>query len=248
MASRAMMGRSTMRWCAACVAVTVTVPVAAFAVTTPTITDVSDEPVETALPSASLGQPQKSPQPVQPSPPPSDNLLWGIPLKELTNTRERPLFSSSRRAPPPVVVGPPVVVVAPPQKPKEPERPQLSLVGTIVNGDDGYGIFIDQANNTPVRIQINSSYRGWTLQSIKSGIVRFEKDRENAEIEFPKAATEKRAGLAGILAATGATLRSLAPRLGISGQPSAPDAKSETGAFPPPRRAFGDPSPAPDRN
>src|SRR5260221_725751 len=111
MASHAMMDRSPMRWRAACVVATLTFPVAAFAVTTPAITDVSDEPVETALPSASLGQPQKAPELVQPSPPPSDNLLWGIPLKELTNTRERPLFSSSRRATPPLFVGPPVVVL-----------------------------------------------------------------------------------------------------------------------------------------
>lgn len=45
------------------------------------------------------------------------NPLWAIPLKQLSNTRERPIFSPSRRPPAPAVAGPPppAAVRSPPQ-------------------------------------------------------------------------------------------------------------------------------------
>lgn len=45
------------------------------------------------------------------------NPLWAIPLKQLSNTRERPIFSPSRR--PPAVAGPPppAAVRVPPNLP-----------------------------------------------------------------------------------------------------------------------------------
>jgi general secretion pathway protein N len=196
-------------------------PATAFALTTPSITDLSNDTVDTSQPPPSPGVPLTTPA-VQAKPSPSDNPLWGIPLKLLTNTRDRPLFSSSRRPPPSATVGPPVAVAPPPaQKPKVSEQPQLSLVGTIVNGDDGYGIFMDQSNKVPVRIRIGASYQGWTLRSIKAGAVTLEKDQDTAMLAFPKSAAESKGGLVRGPDATGANLTSQAKRPGNGQMPPA---------------------------
>src|SRR5262245_42616607 len=73
---------------------------------------------------------------------PSGNPLWAIPLKNLSATRERPIFSASRRPPPPAVKVAPYVPPSPPAKPAEPDTPRLSLLGTISSGEEGIGIFL----------------------------------------------------------------------------------------------------------
>ena len=62
------------------------------------------------------------------------NPLWAIPLKQLSNTRERPIFSPSRRPLASAVVGPPPAAapVRVPPKPAGPQNPELSLVGTVI--------------------------------------------------------------------------------------------------------------------
>jgi hypothetical protein len=144
---------------------------------------------------------------------PSANPLWGIPLKQLSNTRDRPIFSSSRR---PTLVADPVT---PPsvERPREPERPQLALLGTIVNGDDGYGIFMDQVTREPVRIRIGTTYQGWTLRSIKAGIAELENGQDSAQIALPKSAAEQNR-FGRIIANSGALLRSVLPRFGGGGE------------------------------
>ena len=67
---------------------------------------------------------------------PAGNPLWAIPLNALTATRDRPLFSASRR-PPPLAVG---TVAPPPSRPAPaapapPERPPLTLMGTIIGAE-----------------------------------------------------------------------------------------------------------------
>jgi hypothetical protein len=171
-------------------------------------------------------------------PAPSANPLWGIPIKELSGTRDRPIFSSSRRPPPPAVVAPPVAAVpAPAQKPKEAERPQLSLLGTIVNGNDGFGIFMDQVTKAPVRIRIGASYQGWTLSSIHAGAASLERGRDSAVLAFPNPAGGQK-GVSQVIAATGAPLQSLAPSFGFTGESPTPGEPPLTGTVAPPGRTF----------
>jgi hypothetical protein len=117
----------------------------------------------------------------------SGNPLWGIPLRILTATRERPLFSPSRRPPaPPVVTAPPVAprpVAAP--KPPEPERPPLTIVGTIVGGGDAIGVFINQATNEVIRIHAGQAHDGWVLRSVHGREASFEKDERQATLALP---------------------------------------------------------------
>jgi general secretion pathway protein N len=59
--------------------------------------------------------------------------LWTVPLSTLSATRDRPLFSAPRRPP---IVAVPVVAPSPKQEalaPPPPERPLLTLIGTIVS-------------------------------------------------------------------------------------------------------------------
>jgi hypothetical protein len=125
---------------------------------------------------------------------PGGNPLWGIPINQLSATRDRPIFSPSRRPPPPAIVDPPVAAARPVmRKPAEPERPQLSLLGTIVNGDDGFGIFIDQATRASLRIRIGETYQGWTLSLLHPGSVTLVNGRDSAVLAFPKQANDEAA-------------------------------------------------------
>jgi len=118
--------------------------------------------------------------------PSSGNPLWALPLKQLSITRERPIFSPSRRPPPvamPVFVAP--VVARPKPKPAEPERPAVTLLGTIVGGDEGIGVFIETATRTVVRLRVGEDHQGWVLRSVKSREVTLVKDQEATVLELP---------------------------------------------------------------
>jgi general secretion pathway protein N len=114
---------------------------------------------------------------------PSANPLWAVPLSQLSETRDRPIFSVSRRPPAPPAVAKPVAVKAPP--PKVPDRPQLSLVGTIASGEEGFGIFLDQATKTALRLKVGEDHHGWRLQSIHGREVTLEKDQQTSVLSLP---------------------------------------------------------------
>jgi hypothetical protein len=193
-----------------------------FSVASSGITDISDaEIVETTRPSSA---PSTYDHPADQSKQPSSgNPLWGIPIKQLSATRDRPIFSPSRRPPPPPpIIDPPVVAVVRPTV-KEPDRPQLSLLGTIVNGDDGLGIFMDQTTKVPVRIRIGAAYQGWTLRTLQPGSVMLVKGQESAVLVFPKPASDERAALDELIATPAARPP---PRMGLTGQTPAPPPQS----------------------
>ena len=110
-------------------------------------------------------QPPNAPAP---QPMPSGNPLWTIPLSQLAATRDRPIFSPSRRPPPPVVAAP---IYVPPTAPRvakaEPERPPLTLVGTIAGENDAIAVFVLQGTGTTVRLHTNDSHEGWVLRSVQ---------------------------------------------------------------------------------
>ena len=123
-----------------------------------------------------------------PAPPvrtPSANPLWGIPLAELSGTRERPIFSASRR-PPPVAAIAETAPVKPAPRKKEIEPPQLSLVGTIASIDEGFGIFIDQSSKAAVRLKVGDDHQGWKLRQIRGREVTMEKDDRSAVLTLPQ--------------------------------------------------------------
>jgi hypothetical protein len=116
---------------------------------------------------------------------PSANPLWGIPLAQLSETRERPIFSASRR-PPPVAAVAETASIKPPPRKKEIEPPQLSLVGTIASIDEGFGIFIDQSTKAAVRLKVGEDHQGWKLRQIRGREVTMEKDERSAVLTLPQ--------------------------------------------------------------
>jgi general secretion pathway protein N len=76
-------------------------------------------------------------------------------------------------------------VVAPP-KPKEPEQPQLSLVGTISGDDARFGIFVDQATKAVLRLKEGEDFQGWQLRSVQSREASFQKNQQTFVVALPK--------------------------------------------------------------
>jgi hypothetical protein len=177
-------------------------------------TDLADD-VRTAPAAApSAATPVVAPrQAVSPSPAlPSEralsaNPLWAIPLSRLSSTRDRPIFSSSRRPVPAAVAAPPVVAkAAPAPKKREPDRPPLSLVGTIAGGDEGFGIFVDAATKAALRLKLGDDYQGWRLQSIQGREVTMEKDDQAAVLSLPKPGAASAGGEVRLLPSSSARL------------------------------------------
>ena len=140
-----------------------------------------------AAPAAVVVKPPDQPPPA-PERARSANPLWEIPLATLSTTRERPIFSPSRRPPPPPVAAMPVAKPPPPPpKPARVERPQLSLVGTIVADDDqSFGIFVDQTTRASLRLKIGEDHLGWKLRSVHGRDVTFERDQQITILSLPQ--------------------------------------------------------------
>jgi hypothetical protein len=115
----------------------------------------------------------------------SANPLWEMSLKQFNVTRERPIFLPSRRAPaPPASIVTVAKVVVP--KPKEPEQPQLSLVGTISGDDARFGIFVDQTTKNVLRLKVGEDFQGWELRSIQAREASFQKNQLTFVVALPQ--------------------------------------------------------------
>jgi general secretion pathway protein N len=127
-------------------------------------------------------QPPTAPQAVA-----AGNPLWAIPLSQLSATRDRPIFSPSRRPLAPVVAAP---IYVPPPAPRvataEPERPPLTLVGTIMGEGDAIAVFVLQGTGTTIRLRPNESHEGWVLRSVQGREATLEKgDKSNLLVLAP---------------------------------------------------------------
>jgi general secretion pathway protein N len=116
---------------------------------------------------------------------PRGNPLWSIPVKTLAATRDRPIFSPSRRPPPSPVIAAPQVLPPPVSKPTEPERPRLTLVGTVTGEQEAFGIFLDQTANKIVRLRLGDDHLGWILRQVRGREVMLQKDGETTFLALP---------------------------------------------------------------
>jgi general secretion pathway protein N len=113
------------------------------------------------------------------------NPLWAIPLSALTATRERPLFSASRR--PPVVAA----AIMAPQKhevlaPPPPERPLLTLVGTIVSRKVSVAMLQGSGAEAISRLRVGQENDGWQVQGIGLRSIVVEKGAQSVELDLPR--------------------------------------------------------------
>lgn len=119
---------------------------------------------------------------------PRGNLLWTVPLKNLTVTRERPIFRPSRR---PLAV--PVGSAEPTAKIEPaPEAPRLALVGTVASGNDGIAIFVNRSTRDVLRLRTGEGHEGWIVREVRGREVVLEKARETLVFALPAAIDEKK--------------------------------------------------------
>ncbi len=124
-------------------------------------------------------------------PPLRRNPLWEIPLKSLSATLERPLFTPSRRPPARSVASPQTAaakVIAAPDL----GDPPLNLLGVVTGGEDGYAVFLNTTTHDIVRLRTGEGHDGWILQSVKRRQVVLEKNRRTAVVALPQPSTDKK--------------------------------------------------------
>jgi len=120
------------------------------------------------------------------APAPAGNPLSGLALVRLSGTRERPIFAPSRRPPPPPAPAQVVPATVRPQvKPREPERPAVALVGTIIGTEVQVGVFLETATKNAVRLRVGEDHQGWVLGLIKAGEATLVKDGTQAVLTLP---------------------------------------------------------------
>jgi hypothetical protein len=123
------------------------------------------------------------------------NPLWGIPLKGLTATRERPIFSPSRRPPPPAPVGPIAALTTNVGAKREPDTPRLKLVGTVIGEKESIGVFLVQTTKDAIRLKPGEEHDGWTLQSVHGREATFQKDQQTVVLTLPLPGSEQSAAI-----------------------------------------------------
>jgi general secretion pathway protein N len=115
----------------------------------------------------------------------TNNPLDDIPLTSLSVTGKRPLFSPSRRPPSAIVAEP----QSPPTKPVslsvQPDRPLLTLLGTIIGTHPDMAVLVDTASQDVIRLRTGQAHRDWMLRSIRPGAVTFERGDHAATLELP---------------------------------------------------------------
>jgi hypothetical protein len=134
------------------------------------------EPPATAQPPAATTEPA------------GGNPLWVVPVRQLSATRERPLFAPTRRPPPvPVAAQPTFQLVSAPPPPKavELETPQLSLVGTVAGEAGGMAVFLSQGDKTVLRLKTGEAHKGWFLREVRGRAVVLQKGYQTTVLTLP---------------------------------------------------------------
>jgi general secretion pathway protein N len=129
--------------------------------------------------------------------PPSGNPLWAIPLKDLNDTRDRPIFTASRRPPPPLVVERPYVPPPPPPVETKPPPEPLTraLLGTIAGESAGVALFMEKGSQEVVRLRTGESHQGWVLRSVHGREAMLEKGDRKETVTLPSPGDAAAAGV-----------------------------------------------------
>jgi general secretion pathway protein N len=114
------------------------------------------------------------------------NPLWAVPLRTLSGTRERPIFSPSRRPLPAAVVAIPAEPAPQAPRPVVPERPALALVGTIVGEGERIAIFYNPTTKTTMRLRLGETDdMGWKLVAVDTRTTLLEKGQQSVTLALP---------------------------------------------------------------
>jgi general secretion pathway protein N len=118
------------------------------------------------------------------------NPLWSIPLRALTETRERPLFSPSRRPLRPIIPAAPEPTQSPPPlaaAPSEPETPPLTLIGTVVGArpEAGVALLLNATTNIVSRARVGEDSSGWRVRAVAERSIVVEKSGLSVTLALP---------------------------------------------------------------
>jgi general secretion pathway protein N len=117
--------------------------------------------------------------------PEAGNPLWGIPLRSLQEARERPLFSPSRRPPLPAKTTAPPPQAAKAVAVRQPDEPELNLLGVIIGSSEGYAVFLNNATHAVIRLKTGEDEDGWILRSVAEREAVLEKNHRTAIVRLP---------------------------------------------------------------
>ena len=118
---------------------------------------------------------------------PVGNPLWKVPLSALNATRDRPLFSASRLPAAAAAVAPPQETSpAPPPEPSSPQRPELSLMGTIVGSNSSVALLRAAGSQELLRLHLGQENSGWRVEAIDRNSVVVAKGGQSVRLDLPK--------------------------------------------------------------
>jgi len=142
-------------------------------------------------------RPEAGPTPIPAPAATQGNPLWSIPLRALSATRERPLFSPSRRPPAPVIAkapAPPAPTIPIVSRAAEPENPPLALVGTVVSLEKRVAILFNRTTRQVIQVREGAEEQGWRVRlvSLRSAVV--EKDDRSVTLDLPNPGDEAAKG------------------------------------------------------
>jgi general secretion pathway protein N len=144
-----------------------------------------------------LPRPEAGPTPIPGPAATQGNPLWSIPLRALSATRERPLFSPSRRPPAPVIAeapapaAPTIPIVS---KPAEPENPPLTLVGTVVSSEKRVAIVFNRTTRQVIQVREGAEEQGWRVRLVSPRSAIVEKDDRSVTLDLPNPGDEAAKG------------------------------------------------------
>ncbi len=118
------------------------------------------------------------------------NPLLAVPLASLAATRDKPLFSVTRRPPPAIVAAAPEEapkpVPAPPPPPLPPERPALTLIGTIEGPLRPIALFRDAASSEVISAPLGAIAAGWKVIAVARRSATLEKGDRRVALDIPR--------------------------------------------------------------
>jgi hypothetical protein len=112
------------------------------------------------------------------------NPFLAIPLRALSATRDRPLFSKSRRPAPAAAIPSPQQPI-PAVQHVAPEAPPLILLGTIIGDKSRIGVFLNETLQTAKTIHEGEGASGWTLLSLHPRSAILVREGRIVTLEFP---------------------------------------------------------------
>jgi len=117
----------------------------------------------------------------------SGNPLLAIPIAALAATREKPLFSITRRPPPTVVAAAPAEPpAAPPPPPPAPERPALTLIGTIEGPLRPIALFRNDASSEVISAPLGAIAGGWKVIAVARRSATLVKGDKTVALDIPR--------------------------------------------------------------